>query len=583
MDYPISYKLKASPVIASGVGQSIMVIFRICILVAIVFVASVTLAQAEVIKKFEADYTILDSGEVSVVETINYDFSGEERHGIFRTINNKHPQPASAWYKKRTTELEVVSVTRDGQSEPYTARKTGSGAEIKIGNPDRYVGGPQTYTITYTLKGALSYGDSGAEFYYNVTGNDWEVPIDLAVARVRGEALVGLYRCYQGESGATNPCTNSIKDSATVTFTGNNISPGQELSIATEIDATKVAYVTNEKVTWLLFGYVLALVWIIALGVAVWRFRKAHYTKRTVVAQYEPYQNFLPMYTGYLFDNMLDSRDITAGILYLAQQGFIKITRTEKKVLLIIPTTDYTITLLRPLSEIESKFLSKVSELLFSSKNSVGTEVSISSLAQDRTKNAERIMYLKRDLGEDLTVHGFLESTKKFVLKQTPWVLVLVAIVFSGFMFVPNGYILVILVIVLTITIGLAALIPRKTAIWFEARNHTEGFKLFLSVTDKERFDFHNAPEKSPELFMQYLPYAVALGVEEKWAKVFEGITIPQPDWYEGGNIAAFSAGSLTSDLGAFSTALSTNSGVSGSSGGGSSGGGGGGGGGGSW
>jgi uncharacterized membrane protein len=143
--------------------------------------------------------------------------------------------------------------------------------------------------------------------------------------------------------------------------------------------------------------------------------------------------------------------------------------------------------------------------------------------------------------------------------------------------------ILVGIVFALTIVLGFILLIPRKTASWFEAKNHTEGFKLFLSVTDKERFDFHNAPEKSPELFMQYLPYAVALGVEEKWAKVFEGITIPQPDWYDGGNIAAFSAASLTNDLGAFSTALSTNSGVSGSSGGGSSGGGGGGGGGGSW
>jgi uncharacterized membrane protein len=124
----------------------------------------------------------------------------------------------------------------------------------------------------------------------------------------------------------------------------------------------------------------------------------------------------------------------------------------------------------------------------------------------------------------------------------------------------------------------------RRTGLGYEALNHLEGFKLFLSVTDKERFAFHNAPEKSPELFMKYLPYAVAFGVEKEWAKVFASLTIPNPNWYEGsGGISAFSATALTSDLASFSTSFSASSGTSGSSGGGSSGGGGGGGGGGSW
>lgn len=556
-------------------------VFKICSIAALLAVTSSV--HAEQINKFEADYSVLESGEVKVVETINYDFRGNERHGIFRTILNKHPQSASVWYKKRAIELQVSSVTRAGVAEPYTVNKMGNGVEIKIGEEGELLGGAQTYVITYTLSGALSYGDAGSEFYYDVTGSDWEVPIALAIARVQGAALAGAYRCYQGEAGATQSCTNSIKDNGSIIFTANSINPGEQLTIATELDATKVAYVVHEEVTWLLFGYTLAIIWMLGLSAYVYRFRYTHYVPKTVVAQYEPYQNFLPMYTGYLFDNMLDPRDITAGIMYLAEQGFIKITRTEKKVLLIFPTTDYTITLLKPLSDITSKFLTKVSELLFITETAVGTEVPISTLAKERTKNAERILYLKRDLGEDLKENGFLESTFSSLSSKIPRVLMGLLLVFGGFVFVPNGMILVGVVFAFTIALGLLLLIPRKTTRWYDAKNHTEGFKLFLSVTDKERFNFHNAPEKSPELFMQYLPYAVALGVEEKWAKVFEGITIPQPDWYDGGNIAAFSAASLTNDLGAFSTALSTNSGVSGSSGGGSSGGGGGGGGGGSW
>ena len=91
-----------------------------------------------------------------------------------------------------------------------------------------------------------------------------------------------------------------------------------------------------------------------------------------------------------------------------------------------------------------------------------------------------------------------------------------------------------------------------------------------------------------PEQFMEYLPFAIAFGVEKQWAKAFEDITIPNPDWYDGGSVGSFSAMNFTSSIGAFSSSIasssvSSSSSSGGSSGGGFSGGGGGGGGGGSW
>jgi uncharacterized membrane protein len=119
----------------------------------------------------------------------------------------------------------------------------------------------------------------------------------------------------------------------------------------------------------------------------------------------------------------------------------------------------------------------------------------------------------------------------------------------------------------------------------YEALDHLKGFREFLSVTNKERFAFHNAPKKNPTQFMEYLPYAIAFGVEEKWSDIFKDMTIPNPEWYDGGAAHSFSATNLTTSLGAFSTAFAVSSGSKGSasSGGGSVGGGGGGGGGGSW
>ena len=124
-----------------------------------------------------------------------------------------------------------------------------------------------------------------------------------------------------------------------------------------------------------------------------------------------------------------------------------------------------------------------------------------------------------------------------------------------------------------------------------------EGFKLYLSVAEKERLNLLNPPEKTPELFEKYLPYALALEVEVQWTEQFaaflaqagEGGRAYSPSWYSGGSYDSFGSSGFTSDLGrSFSDAISSSSSPPGSGsgfdgGGGGSGGGGGGGGGGDW
>ena len=121
------------------------------------------------------------------------------------------------------------------------------------------------------------------------------------------------------------------------------------------------------------------------------------------------------------------------------------------------------------------------------------------------------------------------------------------------------------------------------------------GFKHYLSITERERLDRMTPPEDTPELFERYLPYAIALGVENRWAARFAGVLAAAAAsgqqgfaWYSGSNspwndadgFARSVGSSLASTVSSASTAPGSSSG---SGGGGSSGGGGGGGGGGGW
>ena len=124
-----------------------------------------------------------------------------------------------------------------------------------------------------------------------------------------------------------------------------------------------------------------------------------------------------------------------------------------------------------------------------------------------------------------------------------------------------------------------------------------EGFKLFLSAVEGDRMNRVNPPEQTPEVFEKFLPYALALDVEQAWAEKFSGVLAGagqtsgsnsggySPSWYAGAGWSTSGATGFASSLsGSFSGAISSSSSAPGSGGGGGgSGGGGGGGGGGGW
>jgi uncharacterized membrane protein YgcG len=123
--------------------------------------------------------------------------------------------------------------------------------------------------------------------------------------------------------------------------------------------------------------------------------------------------------------------------------------------------------------------------------------------------------------------------------------------------------------------------------------NKIEGFRMFLQAVDGDRLNRLTPPDKTPELFEKYLPYAVALDSEQAWAQQFSAVLDNakqsngySPAWYVGSHALAMSAfassfgGSFSNAIAASTTAPGTSSG---GGGGGFSGGGGGGGGGGGW
>ena len=119
-----------------------------------------------------------------------------------------------------------------------------------------------------------------------------------------------------------------------------------------------------------------------------------------------------------------------------------------------------------------------------------------------------------------------------------------------------------------------------------------EGFKHYLQVAEDDEIAMRNAPDFSTDIYETWLPYAIALGIENEWtAKLNHAVaagtvdtSYTRPRWYQarshsGKHFSSALAGSFDSAISSSSVAPGSSSGSSG----GSSGGGGGGGGGGGW
>jgi len=181
------------------------------------------------------------------------------------------------------------------------------------------------------------------------------------------------------------------------------------------------------------------------------------------------------------------------------------------------------------------------------------------------------------------------------------------ALLGAGLAGIVSWTILSVVILLVLSNVLFAWLLKARTPLGRKAMDEIEGFRLYLSVAEADRLNRLNPPDRTPELFERFLPYALALGVEQEWSEQFSEVfarmaaegTAPEswqggyrPSWYMGNALRGFNTGAFASSFGSgFSGAISSASVAPGSSsgfgggggGGGGSGGGGGGGGGGGW
>ncbi len=487
------------------------------------------------IARFDARMSVAQDGTTQVTERLDVVFEGVY-HGIYRDIPIEYPGPHGSNY---TLFLKVTGVTDgDGNKLKYDSSVRNGSRHLKIYIPDA-VDATRTVLIGYSVRNAVRWFDDHDELYWNVTGNDWAVPIESASAiisfpenaagNLRAQAFTGVYGA-QAQDATVEIHGSSVRFAST-----------QELSmregLTADVYISKGVLTQPSKLTeaiWFLRSNMIVLLplWAFIVMFAFW-WTKGRDPKPdiSVAPMYEPPKDMTPAEVGSLIDDAVNPRDITSTLVDLAVKGYLKIEETESKVLLF-SHRDYTFHSLKPEDSWSS--LEAHEKVILKHMFAGGTtQIKLSDL---RNRFYVAIPAIKNNILSELKSKGMYsvdpESAHAYVLAGllfTAAPFILLQVFGTTSLFESPGLLIVAAIVALLIIFLFARIMTAKSAKGVRTKVEILGFQEFINRVDSDRLK-----RMPPDTFEKFLPYAMALGIENRWAKAFQGIVQNQPTWYVG-------------------------------------------------
>ncbi len=626
-------------------------------LVALLGFGSPALAE-ERITAFASTITVHQDGSLDVVERILVNVENVAiRHGIYRDFPTRYAVPNGGKMKVAMTFVEAKldgrPVEHDIENLSNGVRIKLGSPDSYVAT------GPRLYLIHYRVTRELGFFKDYDELYWNVTGNGWDFPIDGAGVEITLPRPVnfGQRAFYTGPQGATAAYARVIEEKpGQITIaTTQALAPREGFTVAVAfpkgvVDAPsetqKLAWWITDMLPLVLAGLTLAAV----VGFLVYAYRRVGRDPRegTVVPLFAPPEDLSPAAMRYLVEQGFDNRAFAAALIDAGVKGHVILG--EDKGFLIFGGEKYiegaaapTV----PLPAVEQQAIALLvgpgERLELDNTNHALFSAAKSALETAYKKRFEGTLFHRNHSWVGIAVLVWLTGAYLTALAlalgqgflPTPVVLAAPvagagALMFFRFSKSSESGVGTCLFNVVAALLGLAGLgltmltivaalgtgrwepivlvalglpIALSAFFWISAPtkegramlDRIAGFKHYLSITERERLDRMQAPRDTLQMFERWLPYAVALGVENRWADRFSGQLAAAAAagsqgfaWYAGSHSPWTDTGGFVSSIGSslsssISSASTAPGSSSGSGGGGSSGGGGGGGGGGGW
>ncbi|MGN6155359.1 MAG: DUF2207 domain-containing protein [Sphingomicrobium sp.] len=573
-------------------------------LAAALLFASAPAAAEERITSYVSDVAIQPDSTLEVTETIDVHSEGDRiRHGIYRDFPTLYSGRNGSRVR---VGFHFEGAQRDGNPEPATVEPMSNGVRMKIGSADTELQpGDHRFVIRYRTTRQVGRFPGYDELYWNVTGNGWDFPIDVAEATIHLPSPAEFSRpsAYTGPQGSTEHNAQVVSQApGQITFrTTWPLGPYEGLTVAAAFPKGIVGNADEgTKLGWWLSDYgppavgLLGLLAVLAFYFVAWQRAGRDPKAGAVVPLFSPPDDLSPAGMRYVHQMSADNRAFAAALVDMGVRGHVRIEEVDGGLLSSDSRTIERLASQTPLPEDEDaalRMLLSPGEIIAIKQENWKKFSDSQSALSDVLKGKYDGKLFKRNYGWAAAGLGIFiaalwfaaaavalasgfatwltigvavgaavaaalfmlaqkqgSSTGSCLLHSLAFLFGFAALALGAPLFMEalaTGWWFPLLLPALSIPIVVSAFfwISAPTVDGRRVLDHVAGFKQYLSITERERLDRMTPPADTPEIFEKYLPYAIALGVENRWAERFAPVLAAAAAqghsgfaWYAGSN-----------------------------------------------
>lgn len=298
----------------------------IAICMILVMQAAAFADQTYTIKNYDVKVDVEEDNTYAIRETIHVYFT-QARHGIYRNI------PLRQYgYTHKISGVRVYDPST-GRSYPYEMSHTGSELTLRIGDPDAYVAGDQTYRIEYFYDGGDDRIRAYDEFYFNLVGTEWDTSIDqmsftVTMPKDFDAVKANLTAGGLGSTGSQNAQWHV--EGRVIQGMVAGLKPYQGVTLAIELPQGYYEGV-SQPINWLWIFLLYGFLILVGIGVFVLRSRNFNSSRIVPVLSFYPPDELNPAELAYVYgEEQLGNKSIASLIVYWASKGYLRIVEEEK-------------------------------------------------------------------------------------------------------------------------------------------------------------------------------------------------------------------------------------------------------------
>lgn len=483
--------------------------------------------------------TVRPNGDLQVVETWQVNFMGGPFTYAFRAIPRSRLAGISDWAV--SGDGQPYRASNKGEDQTFSVSDAGESYTLTWHFPPTNRGSAfwsdrHTFVLTYTVAGALRIYPEGDQIWWKFVESDRNYPIQAArVVLHLPESFDPSRLQVATYVGDTDTRMATVVDGSTVEFTGGPFPPKTEWEIRAQFphgavaaepsgwqvaeDQLEARVAANNLLA--LNASVLILIGGL-LGLYLLWYLRGRDRPAGMVAEHlsQPPEALGPGQAGTLLDEHADLQDVVATLVDLARRGYLSIVE------------GFDLKFVRGAADRAS--LHPYEQVLLGILLGDRTERSLSEVRGDLALQVELV---QDALYQGLVKEGYFaenpRETERTYLRAGVTLLAVVGI--GGLVWyltvqsvAPFAVLPVIAAsVIAACLVWISRYMPKKTDMGSIAAAKWRAFRRYLANIEKYR-DVAAARDQ----FENYLPYAIAFGLEKSWVEKFAQVNTPAPTWY---------------------------------------------------